>query len=98
LIPKNIKIAREDVLYIKWDDDSDSLISFQKLRECCPCATCFAEKESYGKKYFPLLLKDQLQIDRIELVGNYAVSIIWKDGHKTGIYEYSYLKNLAEAD
>jgi len=36
-----------------------------------------------------------LNITKLSEVGNYAVSVSWKDGHNTGIYEYPYLISLA---
>jgi DUF971 family protein len=41
-----------------------------------------------GKKY--------VNIEQIELVGNYAVRIVFDDGHETGIYGWDYLRELGE--
>ncbi len=41
-----------------------------------------------GKKY--------VNIDKIELVGNYAIRIVFDDGHDTGIYAWDYLRELGE--
>ncbi|MHB8580531.1 MAG: gamma-butyrobetaine hydroxylase-like domain-containing protein [Ignavibacteriaceae bacterium] len=38
----------------------------------------------------------QSTISSIKEIGNYAISISWKDGHNTGIYEFPFLKNLSE--
>ena len=32
----------------------------------------------------------------IEKVGNYAIRIIFDDGHDTGIYSWSYLRKVSE--
>jgi DUF971 family protein len=42
-----------------------------------------------------VLLEDQIKIAEITTIGNYAVGIKWKDGHNTGIFEFSKLKELA---
>ena len=34
--------------------------------------------------------------DDAELVGNYAIRIVFSDGHDTGIYTWDYLLHLAE--
>ena len=34
------------------------------------------------------------KIKSIDVVGDYAIKIIWKDGHDTGIYSWTYLKTL----
>jgi DUF971 family protein len=32
----------------------------------------------------------------IELVGHYAISIIWSDAHATGIYTFARLREMSE--
>jgi DUF971 family protein len=93
--PVVIKIIGAKKLFIKWDDKTESIIPLQKLRRFCPCATCQSFREMQSKNYISLFYNDQIYIESISEVGNYAISIIWKDGHSTGIYEFSYLKNLA---
>jgi DUF971 family protein len=34
-------------------------------------------------------------IEAIKPVGNYALNIIWRDGHSTGIYPYGLLRELS---
>jgi DUF971 family protein len=41
-----------------------------------------------GKKY--------VNIQQIDLVGNYAIRIVFDDGHDTGIYAWDYLRELGE--
>jgi DUF971 family protein len=38
--------------------------------------------------------KARVGIERLELVGNYAVRIIFDDGHDTGIFSWAYLAEL----
>lgn len=93
--PDIIKIVDSKELFIKWDDKTESIIPLQKLRRFCPCATCQSFREMQSKNYIPLFYDDQISIKAISEVGSYAISIIWKDGHSTGIYEFPYLKKLA---
>ncbi len=93
--PEKIKILENKYLWINWSDDTESKISLQKMRAMCPCATCLAERDNQSKNHIPLLLSSQITVSGIEAVGSYAIQIIWKDGHNTGIYEYPFLKNLA---
>lgn len=65
------------------------------LRRFCPCATCLAEREKNGKNYIPIFGKNQVTIESIKPVGNYALGIKWRDGHDTGIYEFKYFHKLA---
>ncbi len=94
--PIKIKTSQNQQLEIKWEDNSVSGISLQTLRKNCPCATCDEEREKSNATYIPLFMLDQVTIDSIVPVGNYGVTIKWKDGHGTGIYEFPYLINLTE--
>lgn len=93
---KQVKVVNQQKLFLKWDDNSESFITLDKLRKFCPCASCAAERENQSKSYIPLLYGEQIQIKNISSVGKYAISIHWADDHNTGIFEYSFLKNLSK--
>ncbi|MDZ4210115.1 MAG: gamma-butyrobetaine hydroxylase-like domain-containing protein, partial [Methylotenera sp.] len=40
--------------------------------------------------------KQDVNIQAIEPVGNYAVKLVFSDGHDTGLYSWDYLYYLAE--
>ena len=40
--------------------------------------------------------KKQVRISAIEAVGNYGIRLQFDDGHDTGIYAWSYLRDLAD--
>lgn len=40
--------------------------------------------------------KKHVGIERIEAVGNYAIRIVFDDGHDTGIYSWGFLRDLAD--
>lgn len=94
--PVQVKVVDKKKLFIKWDDETESEISLEKLRKFCPCATCLTEREKQSKTYIPILTENQVKITNINQVGSYAIGITWKDGHNTGIYEFPFLKNLAD--
>ena len=96
MTPIKLKVYKNKSLIIVWNDKKESNIDLKLLRSVCPCATCNSERESRNRTYIPLFLTNQLTIDAIEIVGNYAIQIKWKDGHSTGIYEFSFLMNLAK--
>jgi len=80
---------------ITWLDNHRSSYGFEFLRWSCPCAICRGE----GGKPGVLATTERLTPEQIELtdvgpVGNYAMSITWKDGHSTGIYSWEYLRHL----
>ena len=95
MYPQKI-ITEDENLIINWDDNKKSKISFRVLRRDCPCATCLAEREAQNKDSIRVYNQNRIQVRDIEQVGSYAIKITWKDGHSTGIYEYSFLKKLSD--
>ena len=99
--PKQIKIVDKTKLSIKWDDDSESIISLRYLRDECPCANCKGETILF-KTYRPEKKSEEspgmYKIKNIETVGGYAIQISWGDGHNTGIYTWDYLKKLSTSE
>ncbi len=96
MYPILIKVDNKKELLIKWNDGTSSKIGLEKLRKNCPCAVCTAQKERQGLSYIPILHENQKKIENVKQIGSYAISIIWKDGHNTGIYEFTYLTKLAQ--
>lgn len=101
--PKQIKIVNKDKLSLTWNDDTSTVFSLKYLRDECPCAGCKGETILF-KTFRPpkptMLAPDMYKVKSIDVVGEYAIQIGWKDGHNTGIYSWEYLKNLeaGEAD
>ncbi|MDR3626239.1 MAG: DUF971 domain-containing protein [Ignavibacteriaceae bacterium] len=96
--PLAVSISEKKNLLIQWDDGTNSQIELRFLRRYCPCATCSEQRESQSKSYIPLFFADQVKVKSISEVGNYAIGITWRDGHNTGIYEFPYLKFLAQSN
>jgi DUF971 family protein len=92
--PVIVKLSADKLLLIEWNNNSNSSFILTMLRRLCPCAVCVADREMHGKNYIPIFCRDQVTIESIKPVGNYALGIKWKDGHDTGIYEYQYLLKL----
>jgi len=94
--PINIQIhlASGEGVDVEWADSHRSHYEFDYLRERCPCATCHAARE--GRPYQTLLLLENEKLPAIEAtpVGDYAVRFVFSDGHSTGIYSFSYLREI----
>jgi len=87
----------ETTLKITWNDGKISDIPLTKLRDECPCVNCKGESvifESYIPIKTPFKAAGYYEIESIEAMGNYAVSIKWKDGHDTGIYSWEILRKI----
>ena len=87
-------------LAIKWADGTENFLRLDFLRRHCPCAGCKGEMDVLGKVYKgpdKPLSPTAFQLARLQPVGNYAVNLIWADGHQAGIYSFDYLRRLAAA-
>lgn len=95
--PKQIKIFEKDKLQLIWQDESTSVITLKYLRDECPCASCKGETILF-KTYRPpqpaIFSPEMYKIKSIQIVGEYAIQVVWKDGHNTGIYSWEYLQTL----
>lgn len=96
MVPEKIRLTKNQELIVRWDDKIESVIKLANLRRNCPCAICNSERDDRGTKYIPLYTLEQLTIDKISQVGTYAISVNWKDGHNTGIYEYNHLRSISK--
>jgi len=76
---------------IKWHDGHETVYTARDLRLACRCAMCV--EETSGKPLLePTAVPENVRAKQIELVGQYAISIAWTDGHTTGIYNFRDLR------
>lgn len=83
--------------HIKFSNELEFDLSAQQLRNNCPCAGCQGESvllHKYEPMNKPDLKPESYELQNVVLVGNYAIKLIWKDGHDTGIYSWEHLINL----
>jgi len=92
MTPTEIKLHRASrVLEIHFDDGRVFQLPCEYLRVYSPSA----EVKGHGPGQEVLQLgKENVNIRDIEQVGNYAVRLIFDDGHATGLYSWSYLYEL----
>jgi DUF971 family protein len=86
-------------LAIEWADGHQTLYQATPLRWLCPCAFCRGEAGMPGwLDGGPTLTEQQTSLTDIHLVGNYAVSPHWADGHHTGFYTFRLLREQCPCD
>lgn len=92
--PIDIKLHQASrLLEIKFDNDTECMLSCEFLRVHSPSA----EVRGHGAGQEVLQIgKEDVNISAIEPVGNYAVKLVFTDGHDTGLYSWDYLYYLAE--
>jgi DUF971 family protein len=81
------------VLEISFDDGSHYNLPCELLRVYSPSA----DVQGHGPGQGTLQVgKEDVNIDKIEPVGHYAICLHFDDEHNTGIYSWDYLYNLGE--
>jgi DUF971 family protein len=80
---------------IEWADGHRGLYPHAVLRGNCPCAGCQGHT---GEVRFLETSDAQQELDEIEMVGGYALSLKWFDGHASGIYSFQFLRSLCQCD
>ena len=91
--PIDIKLHQASrLLEIKFDNDTECKLSCEFLRVYSPSA----EVRGHGPGQEVLQTgKEDVNITAIEPIGNYAVRLVFSDGHDTGLYSWDYLYELA---
>ncbi|MEM9658208.1 MAG: DUF971 domain-containing protein [Planctomycetota bacterium] len=91
--PRDIQALSGDrALRVVWTD-GQAVLPFRFLRGQCDCAHCV--NEWTGERIVdPDAIAENIAIERMELVGNYAIRIHWSDGHHTGLYTWQRLRSL----
>lgn len=84
---------------VRWEDGREDILLGEFLRERSPSAENIGEKDILGHTHggdgprqFP-----GVTVTGLHRVGNYAVSLVFSDGHASGIYTWEYLRRLGDA-
>jgi DUF971 family protein len=85
------RLPEKEALRLTWSDGHGGEFGYRYLRGWCPCAGCQGHTGLTIHHHPP---SGPVEPETIEPVGNYAISILWSDGHGTGIYRYDYLRRL----
>lgn len=93
-IPQEITLKKQSrCLVVGFANNEHYEYSFEYLRVHSPSA----DVKGHGKDDAVLQVgKENVLIDAIEPVGNYAIKITFDDGHNTGLYTWAYLKELGQ--
>ena len=92
--PKAITRSDPRRVVIDWADGERSEFTAADLRRICPCAECVSETTGI-RVHDPASVPDDLEQSQLQLVGNYAISMRFSDGHSTGIFTFEYLRESA---
>ena len=92
--PQQIKLHKKSrLLELRYADGSHYQLSCEFLRVFSPSA----EVRGHGRGQEVLQTgKLNVEIRDIIAVGNYAIQLVFDDGHDSGIYSWHYLRELGE--
>ncbi len=91
-VPTDIKVrTRSRLLEVSFDDGTRHELPFEYLRVFSPSA----EVKGHGGGEGALVTgKEAVGITAVEPVGNYALRLVFDDGHDTGLYSWAVLHSL----
>ncbi len=94
MIPTEIKLRKSSqLLVVTFDDGTSFDYTFEYLRVHSPSA----EVKGHGPGQGTLQTgKENVAITAIEPIGNYAVRLVFDDGHDTGLYTWACLRELGD--
>jgi prepilin-type processing-associated H-X9-DG protein len=94
-IPESVVLVRDrSRLRLVWPNGDKSEIEAGRLRRACRCAGCTRARIDGA---FPDSF-DGLSIKTIGVIGDYAINIVFADGHARGIFPWEFLRSLALQD
>ena len=85
--PQVITRSDPSKIVIEWADGHETTYRTAELRAICPCANC-VDEVSGVRTHDPESVPAELTHRDVQLVGNYAISLVFSDGHQTGIYTF----------
>jgi DUF971 family protein len=93
-VPTSITLHQSSgILALQYEDGQRFELPCEYLRVFTPSA----EARGHGPGQEVLQFgKRGIRIDRIEPVGNYALRLVFSDGHDTGLYSWDILHGLGE--
>lgn len=95
--PTKIKLHKQEYIEITWNNGKIIKYPLKFLRDESPDAGNKGETilwRHYDPKIKNELKPESYEIEKIEMVGNYAIEIKWKDGYDFGIYSWDLLEQF----
>jgi len=85
-----------DGLSITWSDGREGHVTWRRLRDRCPCAVCRVERAAPPPDLVLLApgADQPCRATGLQPIGNYAYAIAFNDGHRSGIFTLTLLRDL----
>jgi DUF971 family protein len=96
--PELIDVKRDEGVAITFLDGHEVRFDLPTLRRNCPCAACRGFRDR-GEDAWPRPgSPTPLRIEHAELHGGWGLTIVWNDGHGTGIFPFESLRDWSDTD
>jgi DUF971 family protein len=100
--PTQLDLDRATGLRITWSDGRESFYTVAHLRKWSPSAEARETRDELQSNPLAVLPAGgssaaDLRAESIEMIGNYAVRIVFSDGHRTGLYSWDWLRQIDPA-
>ena len=92
--PQSLRALKDvGMLEIAWSDGAVYRLPFKLVRSECPCAQCI--HEITGERILkPEWIPDDIHPTELGYSGNYALRVVWSDGHASGIFTWERLYGI----
>jgi DUF971 family protein len=97
--PDEMEVDLNKGLTIRWADGITTFTAARELRLRSPCAQWREYTKNRSGDQLAMIyarVPAELTIVDARQMGNYALGFTFSDGHKTGIYEFEYLREIGE--
>lgn len=100
IAPVHLDLEKHRGLTIHWSDGRQSFYPIAHLRRMSPSADMVdlrAQLAANPLTVLPQRLADagnSITATDAQLVGNYALKIVFSDGHQSGIFSWDYLRRI----
>ena len=92
-----VEVERSSHVTVRFGDHVTGQFTVAELRLACPCAECVGKRQS-GDSVQPAVERgDAVSVTDAEFAGAFGINLDWSDGHRTGIYAWSYLRDGLDA-
>lgn len=102
ITPEHLDLKKDHGLSVRWSDGVESFYPIAYLRKMSPSAEMRELRKQMNSNPLTILPdgisgSTNIVATDAEMVGNYALKITFSDGHSTGLYSWSYLREIDPA-
>ncbi len=94
-VPETVVLKADRMrLRMVWRSGEEAEVGAARLRAACRCAWCTRARidGTFSASF------DDVAIERLAPVGDYAINIVFSDGHARGIFPWAYLREIAQSN